>query len=159
MAAQESAEHEHHQDDHSHGSLGLYLSVFVGLCVLTLISYLIGNSPIKESARLVHMVGMILVSCAKASLVMLFFMHLKWEASWKYVLTIPASIMAIFLILMLIPDVGRRYKNYSQERLIHAADLRVNDKDHGAADHSDDHNDDHSGHDNHNNGHGHGDGS
>ena len=53
---------------------------------------------------------MMAVSCAKASLVMLFFMHLKYEANWKYVLTIPAGIMAIFLMLALVPDVKWRYE-------------------------------------------------
>ena len=31
-------------------------------------------------------------------LVIMFFMHLMWEANWKYVLTIPASMMSIFLL-------------------------------------------------------------
>ena len=44
---------------------------------------------------------------------MLFFMHLIWEADWKYVLTIPASIMSVFLVLALIPDIGMRvHGNY-----------------------------------------------
>ena len=37
---------------------------------------------------------------------MLFFMHLIWEANWKYVLTFPAALMCVFLVLMLVPDVG-----------------------------------------------------
>jgi cytochrome c oxidase subunit 4 len=49
-------------------------------------------------------------------LVILFFMHLKYEADWKYVLTIPASIMSIFLALALVPDVGMRVRRYSEER-------------------------------------------
>jgi cytochrome c oxidase subunit 4 len=60
------------------------------------------------------------VSCCKALLVMLFFMHLIWEANWKYVLTIPASIMSIFLLLMLFPDVLDRTRTYSAERWLHA---------------------------------------
>ena len=52
---------------------------------------------------------------------MLFFMHLIWEANWKYVLTIPASIMSIFLLLMLFPDVLDRTRTYSEERWLHAA--------------------------------------
>ena len=35
---------------------------------------------------------MMAVSCTKAMLVILFFMHVKYEANWKYVLTIPAGI-------------------------------------------------------------------
>jgi cytochrome c oxidase subunit 4 len=65
---------------------------------------------------------MMAVSCAKALLVILFFMHLLWEANWKYVLTIPASMMSIFLLLMLVPDIGRRTTKYSEERWLYAAE-------------------------------------
>ena len=58
---------------------------------------------------------------AKALLVMLFFMHLLWEANWKYVLTIPASIMSVFLLLMLFPDIKMRTKHYAEERWLYAA--------------------------------------
>ena len=34
---------------------------------------------------------MMAVSCTKAMLVILFFMHVKYEANWKYVLTIPGQ--------------------------------------------------------------------
>ena len=62
------------------------------------------------------------VSTVKAMLVMLFFMHLLWEANWKYVLTIPSAMMSLFLLLMLVPDVGCRRDWYAEERLIHAAE-------------------------------------
>ena len=48
-------------------------------------------------------------------------MHVLWEANWKYVLTIPAAMMAIFLALMLIPDVGMRNRMAAQERVLHMA--------------------------------------
>jgi cytochrome c oxidase subunit 4 len=54
-------------------------------------------------------------------LVILFFMHVWWEANWKYVLTIPAAMMALFLGIMLIPDVGMRNRMVSQERALHMA--------------------------------------
>ena len=63
---------------------------------------------------------MMAVSCAKAMLVILFFMHILWEANWKYVLTIPASMMSLFLLLMLVPDIGRRTERYSEERWLSA---------------------------------------
>ena len=69
---------------------------------------------------------MMAVSCTKAMLVIMFFMHLLWEANWKWVLTIPASFMSIFLMLMLVPDIGWRqnngYAHYSRERWLFAAD-------------------------------------
>jgi cytochrome c oxidase subunit 4 len=59
-------------------------------------------------------------------LAIMFFMHLLWEANWKWVLTIPASFMSVFLMLMLVPDIGWRkdngYARYSEERLRYAAD-------------------------------------
>jgi cytochrome c oxidase subunit 4 len=64
---------------------------------------------------------MMAVSCTKAMLVVLFFMHVLWEANWKYVLTIPAAMMAIFLAIMLVPDIGYRSRMVSQERLLYMA--------------------------------------
>ena len=49
------------------------------------------------------------------TLVILFFMHVKYEANWKYVLTIPAAFMSIFLICALVPDVGLRGHWISEE--------------------------------------------
>lgn len=46
------------------------------------------------------------VATAKASLVVLFFMHWKYETSWKYVLCIPPAILAIVAVLALAPDVA-----------------------------------------------------
>ena len=65
---------------------------------------------------------MMAVSCTKALLVMLFFMHLLWEANWKYVLTVPAAMMSVFLVLMLVPDVGLRTRNYSEQRWLQTAE-------------------------------------
>jgi cytochrome c oxidase subunit 4 len=58
-------------------------------------------------------------------------MHLIWEANWKYVLTIPASFMSLLIILLLIPDIGRRTHMYSEERWRHApVQVQAPQKDH-----------------------------
>lgn len=111
----------HSEEEFGHGGVGKYVMVFVGLCVLTALSFGIANSPLKNTPE-VTWVMMMAVSCAKAMLVILFFMHLKWEANWKYVLTIPASIMSLFLVLMLVPDVGLRGRHYSEERRLYSAE-------------------------------------
>jgi cytochrome c oxidase subunit IV len=122
------AAHDSHDagDGHDdHGGNGKYIAVFIALCVLTSASFYTYSSywPFsKEVAR----AFMMAVSCTKAMLVIMFFMHLFWEANWKWVLTIPASFMSVFLMLMLVPDVGMRqnngYERYSRERLLYAAD-------------------------------------
>lgn len=109
-----------HAHDEHHGGLGKYLAVTAGLMVLTFISFSVANSPLMNTPAAGWSI-MMAVSCAKALLVIAFFMHLIWEANWKYVLTIPASIMSCFLVLMLVPDIGFRTRHYSEERLQYAA--------------------------------------
>jgi len=112
-----------HGDSHGHGGVGKYVLVFIALCVLTAISFAVGNSQtLRENSPGAMWAMMMAVSCAKAMLVILFFMHMLWEANWKYVLTIPASMMSIFLLLMLVPDIGRRTNRYAEERWLYAAE-------------------------------------
>jgi cytochrome c oxidase subunit 4 len=111
-----AADHEH-----GHAGVGKYIAVFVALCVLTAISFGVGNWPaLRENSPGTMWAMMMAVSVCKALLVILFFMHILWEANWKYVLTIPASMMSLFLLLMLVPDIGRRVEKYSEERWLYA---------------------------------------
>ena len=118
--------HDSHEEL-AHGGIGKYLLVFVALCGLTMCSFLtyfdFWRSHVSPPASRALMMA---VSCTKAMLVIMFFMHLLWEANWKWVLTIPATFMSVFLMLMLVPDVGWRknngYAHYSYERLQYAAD-------------------------------------
>ena len=122
MSHDQATHADHADDDHGHGGLGKYLAVGAALAVLTGISFAAGSSPAIMSTPQLGWTIMLAVSCAKALLVMLFFMHLIWEANWKYVLTVPASIMSLFLMLMLVPDIGLRFRNYSEERRLRAAE-------------------------------------
>jgi cytochrome c oxidase subunit 4 len=128
---------EHHSGSHfdtellehgahpEHGGVGKYLAVFAALCVLTAMSFFTYSSywPFDKHVAWAFMIA---ISCTKAMLVIMFFMHLLWEANWKWVLTIPASFMSIFLMLMLVPDIGMRQNNgfahYSFNRWLYAAD-------------------------------------
>lgn len=96
---------------------GLYMRVFGALVVLTACSFFAFSPlwPFHETPW-IGKVFMFTVSCFKALLVISFFMHLRWEANWKYVLTIPTSIMAIFLMIMLSVDTGFRWLRLSEER-------------------------------------------
>ena len=131
--------------DDSHGSTGKYLTVFVALCILTSASIFTTSSfwPFPDQPA-VGWAFMMAVSCAKAMLVILFFMHLIWEANWKYVLTIPAACMSLFLVLMLVPDIGLRTDHYSDERWWSAAyPGRAEATSHGGHGESSEHADDH----------------
>ena len=117
------AAHDHAvHGEHAHGGLGKYIAVFLALCLLTTMSFFTYSRawPWRDQPQ-VGWAFMLAVSCTKAMLVVLFFMHVWWEANWKYVLTIPAAMMALFLVIMLIPDVGMRNRMVSQERALHMA--------------------------------------
>lgn len=118
-----------HDDHEHHGGTGIYLAVAVALVFLTACSYWTYTPlwPFGENIAIKRL-WMMAVSCTKAMLVIMFFMHLKWEANWKWVLTVPASIMSALLILALVPDVGLRMRpgpwaGPSFQRMIHAAEV------------------------------------
>jgi len=115
-----------HDDHHSHGGIGKYLLVFLALCVLTTLSFFTYSRfwPFHDTPA-VGWVFMMAVSCTKAMLVISFFMHLIWEANWKYVLTVPASLMSVFLVVALVPDVGQRSRYYAEERTLYASDIEA----------------------------------
>ena len=81
---------EHHED---HGGLAKYVYVFIALCVLTTMSFFTYSVywPFHSQPR-IGWAFMMAVSCTKAMLVILFFMHVKYEANWKYVLTLPCAV-------------------------------------------------------------------
>jgi cytochrome c oxidase subunit 4 len=124
-----------------HGGVGKYLLVFAALCVLTGASFFT-YSPYWPFGKHVAWAFMMAVSCTKAMLVVMFFMHLLWDATWKWVLTVPASFMSICLVLMLVPDVGMRrdtgYARYSNERRLYAAEPPDEHADAPGADHKTD---------------------
>jgi cytochrome c oxidase subunit 4 len=49
------------------------------------------------------------VACAKAMFVLRYFMHLKFEGNWKFIVLLPTTILAIGLIFALAPDIGLHY--------------------------------------------------
>ena len=117
---------DNHDDHESHGGVAIYVAVALALLVLTSFSYatqLPFWSSIFGDNQKIKWIWMMGVSCTKAMLVILFFMHLKWEANWKWVLTVPASLMSLFLGLMLVPDVGLRMRHANKERLTYEAEL------------------------------------
>jgi len=94
-------------DDHSAHHVN-YLYVFFALCGFTVLSVafdMLGGSVPHG----VVIVLVLAVAIAKALSVMMFFMHLKFEGNWKYVLLAPTTILAIGLPLALYPDVGIAY--------------------------------------------------
>ena len=90
-----------------HGFRANYFLVFVALCVCTLISLAIDLVSFESQAVLTVLV--LAIAAAKALFVMAYFMHLKFEGRWKYVLLGPTLILAIGLPAALYPDISLHY--------------------------------------------------
>ncbi len=82
--------------------------VFAGLIVLTAGTYAISFVDAIKNDREATAWAAMAISTAKAALVVLFFMHLKYEGRWKYTLLIPVAFLAAVLVFALHPDIYNR---------------------------------------------------
>lgn len=96
-------------DEHSHPH-PKYALIFAALCVFTLISIL---ADVVHLPWGVKVVAVLSVATCKALCVMAYFMHLKFERAWKYVLLAPTTILALGVPLALMPDIAEHY--YTQD--------------------------------------------
>jgi cytochrome c oxidase subunit 4 len=116
---------EHNNDSgHEHHAVN-YTAIFGLLCVCTVLS--IGFDLAKESLSKPVLIFLILgVAVCKASFVLLYFMHIKFERGWKYVLLAPTAVLACALPFALAPDIAFHYYNVIvPQGLIAAEDQQV----------------------------------
>ena len=85
-----------------------YFVIFMILCVLTMISIAADMLPIGNQIFVLATIALS-VAIAKALFVMLYFMHLKFEKNWKYILLTPTITLAICLPLSLMSDISLHY--------------------------------------------------
>lgn len=83
-----------------------YMKVWAILALLTLGEYFYAMIFKDHFPLLVS--GLVSLALIKAGMVGWYFMHLKFERKWVFLLIIPACIMAIFLTLMLTPDMAMK---------------------------------------------------
>ncbi len=92
-----------------------YWMIFVILCGLTGVSWLadkMGDWNLLHKGIFLTFI-VLAVACAKAMFVMLYFMHLKFEGKWKFVLLAPTIILAMAIPAALMPDIGSHYYDYA----------------------------------------------
>lgn len=92
-----------------HSGSGVYSRIGVALCVLTGISWAADEMKSLFQSHALLAVIVLAVATLKAGCVMLWFMHLKYEKAWKYVLLLPTTILALGLPLALAPDIAFHY--------------------------------------------------
>lgn len=82
-----------------------YIRIFFVLLVFTIAEYCYATF-LPNISFVTLVLGLMAMAIFKASLVGLYFMHLKFEGKWVYAMLIPAGILAIVLTTALIPDVA-----------------------------------------------------
>src|ERR1700722_4966300 len=88
--------------EHAAESHAPYMKVFGALAALTLVEYYYAS--IFKSHFLILLLGLLLLALVKAGMVGWYFMHLKFEGKWVYVLIVPAMILAMIIVFALTPD-------------------------------------------------------
>lgn len=115
------SDHEHAGGSHGHVN---YFYIFLALCFFTAISIILDLVHLSQTMKVALVLA---VATAKALCVMMFFMHLKFEGNWKYVILAPTTILAIGLIIALAPDNAFHYYTSTAPQLLevqHAGDLQ-----------------------------------
>ncbi len=90
----------------SHTSIKVYLLVFFWLCILTAVEVGLTYIDMSRSLLACLLIG---TSLVKASLVAVFFMHLKFEGKLIYFLIFFPGIIALAYIIFLFPDIVYGY--------------------------------------------------
>ena len=106
-------EQERHVESHAP-----YLKVFWSLLVLTVLEY--GYAKMLEGkisfATLVA--GLMVLAVTKAFLVGLYFMHLKFEGRWIYLMLVPVGFLAVVVVLGLTPDIAAHHGGFYQSPVV-----------------------------------------
>ncbi len=85
----------------AHGDTSLYMRIFVWLTVLTVLEIGIVFMPI---AKLVINMSLVILAVVKASMVAMYFMHLRLERRALAWVALTPLILGAFLVFMLLPD-------------------------------------------------------
>jgi cytochrome c oxidase subunit IV len=101
LSASEVAE-EHRTEAHAP-----YVKVWGALLVLTLIEY--WYASIFKDYFLILLTGLMALALIKAGMVGWFFMHLKFEGKWVYIMIVPACVLAVILTTALCPDMVLKF--------------------------------------------------
>jgi cytochrome c oxidase subunit 4 len=93
----------HEAGQHAEPSRNVYLAVFAVLCVCTAVSFLVNMAEpvlgVKTGAMII-----LIVAVLKATLVTMYFMHVKFDWKRVYFLIIPVAILAGMMMVVLMPD-------------------------------------------------------
>jgi cytochrome c oxidase subunit IV len=105
--------HESGSESHAVGSTRLFVMVWIWLAVITFIEVFLAYERLQPELMLTLLV---VLSLVKATLIVSYFMHLKYEKISLTLLLIPSTIFCICMIIIFFMPDGARLL---QERLPH----------------------------------------
>ena len=79
-----------------------YLKVFGALLVFTVMEY--AYARFLPLPFLYLVLGLMTMAIIKATLVGMYFMHLKFEGRWIYMILVPVGFLAVVVVVGLMPD-------------------------------------------------------
>src|SRR5215210_5148398 len=95
------------QHEHAESHVKTYLKVFVVLLVFTVLEYFYAKFASRFQFHIALLIlGLMTLAVTKAVLVAMYFMHLKFEGRWVYLMLVPAGILATVFIVALAPDIA-----------------------------------------------------
>lgn len=97
--------YDQQQDVESHAP---YIKIWAWLLVLTILEYLYALWASTHTSFFLLVLGLMSLATIKATLVGMFFMHLKFEGRWVYIMLVPAAVLASVFVMALYPDIGMR---------------------------------------------------
>ena len=107
-----------HGHEHDHGGVGVYAKTLIGLLVLTAITVAAASFDFGQGNVVIALV----IATVKASLVVLFFMHLRWDKPVNAIIAMAGFLfLGIFLMFCLIDFDSRN--NYLPSNLHPVADM------------------------------------
>lgn len=83
----------------------VYYTIFVCLAVLTFLTVLVSKMSLPPVAAVVLA---FLIAISKASLVVAFFMHLKYDPKVLRIICLVPTLLTLLLVVALLPDVGMK---------------------------------------------------
>lgn len=101
-------------DNHDHGSV--FLKVLGGLAVLTAVT--VGLSYVNFGSKATNIAVGLAVAVVKAALVVLFFMHLKWEKRWWLGMVLFPAALVMIIIFSNLPDTGMSNEHLTRSEKI-----------------------------------------
>ena len=96
---------EHHDEIHHHISpIGTYLAVFAALMVLTFVTVMVAGMDLGKWNTFVALA----IAVVKATVVILWFMHMKYSAKITWICVIAGTVWIIIMLMFTMMDFNTR---------------------------------------------------